>query len=307
MTLREATETLLMDVGEEDGFFPSSVPGLVVMRSSRPTRPQCVLFRPALCLIVQGAKEMTVGETRAIYREGQSLVITADVPTLVHIVEADPERPFVGLGLELDLGAMREIIEQLAETPQTEEERGFGPIVEDTRQSIEDCLTRLIKVSARPSALSVLRSSIMREVYYWLLTGPSGEQITRQARVSGSAKRITDVVHYLRETFTQPIRIDRLAEMVNMSPSSFFQHFKSVTSMTPIQFQKQLRLSEARRLLVMNDVSVAEAAFAVGYESSSQFSREYNRMFGLPPAKDTSFFYDSSPQRPDGPIKGVAT
>lgn len=287
--LKEVTAALLEEVGGGDGLFQTRIPGLIVMRSSEPTRPECMLYRPALCLIVQGAKEMAVGKARAAYREGQSLIVTADVPTLGYIAEASPQYPFIGLGLELEPSGMREVIEQLARTPQPQANRRFELFVGQTSKPIEDCLIRLIRAAERPFAISVLHPSIMREIYYWLLMGPNGDKIAGQFGVSGPTQRIARVVHFLREAFTRPIRIDQLAELANMSTSSFHHHFRSLTSMTPLQFQKQLRLIEARRLLVTNGVSVAEAAFRVGYESASQFSREYRRKFGLPPARDNSY------------------
>ena len=292
IALSTVAEALPEGVEDSSGLFPTQVPGLIVMRASKPTRPQCILYRPTLCLIVQGAKEMAVGESRVTCREGQAVVVTQDMPTLIHVTEATPERPFVGLGLELDLDGMREVIEQLTRSPRSHDD-AFALFVEETSKAIEDCILRLIRAANLPDGLSILRSSIMREVYYWLLTGPNGDMIARQLAVMGSARRIAEVVQYLRQTFTEPIKMDELAQRASMSPSSFYQHFKAVTSVSPLQFQKQLRLTEARRLLLMGGVSVAQAAFQVGYESASQFSREYTRMFGLSPIRETSFFYDN--------------
>ena len=188
------------------------------------------------------------------------------MPTLVHITQARPDRPFVGLGLELDPDGLREVIEQLTRSPRSPDD-AYELFVEDTSKAIEDCMLRLIRATSHPDALSILRSSIMREVYYWLLTGPNGDRIARQLGVMGSARRIAGIVQYLRQTFTEPVKMDELAERAGMSLSSFYQHFKAVTSVSPLQFQKQLRLTEARRLLLMGGVSVAQAAFQVGYES----------------------------------------
>ncbi len=288
--LKEAAQELQKEAGDGDGLFRTRVPGLIVMRSIRPTRPQCIMYRPALCLILQGAKELVTGESGTIFREGQSAIVTADVPTLVHVAEATVGKPFIGLGLELSLNGMREVIEQMPEPIRAREKSISNVLVEETNEFIGDCVVRLIRAAEHPGAIPILHSSIMREIYYWLLVGPNGGRIATQASVSGSAKRIAEVVHHLRTTFTRPIRVDRLAELAKMSPSSFFQHFKAVTALTPLQFQKHLRLAEARRLLVMDGISVAEAAYQVGYESASQFSREYSRMFHVSPARDTSFF-----------------
>ena len=235
---------------------------------------------------------MAVGESRATCREGQAVVVTQDMRTLIHITQARPERPFVGLSLELDPDSMREVVEKLTRTPRAQDD-AFELFVEETSKPIEDCVLRLIRAARHPDALSILHPSIMREVYYWLLTGPNGDRIARQLSVMGSARRIAGVVQYFRQTFTEPVKMDELAEKAGMSPSSFYQHFKAVTSVSPLQFQKQLRLTAARRLLLTGGVSVAQAAFQIGYESASQFSREYARMFGLSPTRDTSFFHNS--------------
>jgi AraC-like DNA-binding protein len=293
-SMSNAADSLLAELEDGDGLFLTKIPGLIVMRATKPTKPQCILYRPALCLILQGEKEMAVADIRNTYREGQSVVITQDMPTLVTITEATPKRPFVGLGLELDSSGMREVIEKLTRSSSERGHDGFELFVEDTSGQIESCVMRLIQAASYPDALSILRQSIMREVYYWLLTGPNGDKIARQLSITGSARRIAAVVHHLRHSFTEPLKMELLAARANMSPSSFYEHFKTVTSVSPLQFQKQLRLTEARRLLLMGGVSVAEASSQVGYESSSQFSREYSRMFGLPPAKDTSFFYDNA-------------
>ncbi len=291
MALRAACDPLFDALGKADGVSPIGVPGLIVMRSSRPTRPQCILYRPALCLIIQGTKEMVAGRHRATYGEGRSVIITSDMPTLLQITEASPDRPFIGLGLELDPGVMRDVIGSMAAPPAGSKEGGLGPLDEETGAPVRDCVARLIQAAEAPDAVAVLHPLIMREICYWLLTGPNGKRIAGQISLSGSAKRIADVVCFIRQAFAKPIRIEQLAALANMSPSSLHQHFRSVTSTSPLQFQKRLRLAEARRLLLTGGIGVAEAAFQVGYESASQFSREYSRLFGLPPAKDTSFFH----------------
>jgi AraC-like DNA-binding protein len=300
MALKEITTDLLRESGGADGFFPTSVPGLIVMRSSVQIRPQCMLFGPAFCLIVQGAKEMAVGETRAAFREGQSLVIASEVPTAVHITEATAERPYLGIGLQLDLADLREVMERLPQPPGAPGDGDFELLIDAISEPIENCIVRLVRAAGRPHALPILYPSIMRELAYWLLTGPNGDKIARQVSGSATSQRIARVVRLLRENFAQPFKIDQLAELANMSPSSFFQHFKSATAMTPLQFQKQIRLLEARRLLIASRLTVAEAANRVGYESASQFSREYSRMFRLPPARDASHPHGAAPSRRAG-------
>ena len=289
MGLKEAADQLLQGQEARDGYFETSVPGLIVMRSSKLTRPECILYRPALCLIVQGAKEIIVGDSRAYYSEGESLVITAEGPTLSQITTASSERPFVGLGLELSIAGMRDMIDELGSAHAPQSGSNFALFVDRTSQEIENCMVRIVQISRLPEAIPLLVPGILREIYYWLLKGANGERIARQICISGAMQRINHVLQHIREAFTQTIRISDLAEIAKMSPASLHQHFKSVTSMTPLQFQKQLRLVQAKHLLLTGGANVTEAAFRVGYESSSQFSREYRRMFGLPPSRDSNF------------------
>ncbi|MEW5420580.1 AraC family transcriptional regulator N-terminal domain-containing protein [Amorphus sp. 3PC139-8] len=292
MSLNETATAVLGEYGGEDGYFTTRIPGLSVMKCSSPTRPQCMMYRPSFCLIVQGAKAVTVGDTRAVYSTGQSMVITADGPTTSHIIEATPERPFIGFGLELNIADMREVIDALGISAAPGQDQVFDLFVSETSAAVADCIGRLVDLAERARGLDILLASVMREVYFRLLTGDDGDRIARQVVILGRADRIARVLHYIRARFDYPISIDELSALANMSPSSLHHHFKAVTSMTPLQFQKQLRLIEARRLLVSEGMNVARAAHQVGYESASQFSREYSRMFGLPPARDTSGFFD---------------
>ncbi|WP_319517847.1 AraC family transcriptional regulator [uncultured Martelella sp.] len=288
MELRNCADMLLQQRGQCDGMFDTAIPGLMLMRHRKPTRPQCILYRPSLCLILQGAKEVTLGQARCSYRQDQSLIVTAEMPTLGHVVEASTARPFIGFGLELDIDELRRVAERLS-LPKTQKSAGdFRLFVQDTEKAVEECLVRLITASDRPAAMTVLRPAIMNEIYYWLLTGPCGHQIARQIALAGAAGRIATAIELIRDAFDRPFAVENLASQVGMSPSSFYTEFKRVTSMTPLQFQKQLRLSEARRLLTGEAATVGSVAFQVGYQSASQFSREYTRMFGLPPARDAA-------------------
>ena len=164
---------------------------------------------------------------------------------------------------------------------------------------VADCVARLIRLLDTPGAVPILYPSIMRELSFWLLTGPSGGRIARLALPSGHAQRIADAINVMREDIARPVRVEELAGAARMSPSSFHKHFKMLTSMTPLQYQKQLRLLEARRLMTADAANVANAAYRVGYESPSQFSREYARMFGAPPKRDVTALRTAAAQRSD--------
>lgn len=194
----------------------------------------------------------------------------------------------MAISLEFDVGMMREVMEQLDKPPKPTGNAGLGIFVENLSQPLADCLVRLTRMLATPSAIPVLYPAIMREICFWLLTGPNGGEVCKLVLPDGQTRRIADAIRLLRDNFAEPVRIEQLAAAARMSPSSFHQHFKTLTSMTPLQYQKQMRLLEARRLMVAGHANVESAAYQVGYESASQFSREYTRMFGTPPKRDVT-------------------
>lgn len=271
-----------------DGFHATALKGLACMRSTSQTLPHSLLYRPQLCLVAQGAKRLTVGDAAFDYRVGQALIIGVELPGSGYVTQASREAPFLGLVLELDIGILREVLEQLDTPPTLDADMEAGVFVDVLASPVADCVTRLIRMLDTPAAIPILYPSVMRELTFWLLTGPSGGRIARLALPSGHAQRIADAIYVMRANLTRPVRVEELAGVARMSPSSFHKHFKTLTSMTPLQYQKQLRLLEARRLMVADAANVATAAYRVGYESASQFSREYARMFGAPPKRDVA-------------------
>ncbi len=270
--------------------FVTAVPGLTLLRSDHEKRPNHLLYKPALCIVVQGAKWTTFGNRRFEYRAGQALVVTVEMPAFATVVEATPTKPYLGVIIEFDLGLMREVMDSLiAEMdtpPRVRGDAGRGVFVTNFDGPLADCALRMVRLLGTPQAISVLYPAIMREICYWLLSGPERGEVIQMALANSHARCVLSAIHCLRERFSEPIRIEELASVAHLSPSAFHRQFKSITSMTPLQYQKQLRLLEARRLMVTEEATVETAAFQVGYESSSQFSREYSRMFGLPPRRD---------------------
>lgn len=280
--LREAAEAFTAPHQPEDGLIATPLADLVFMKCGVQTLPRHVLYKPALCVILSGAKEVTLSDRSLEYSEGKMLVVGIDLPARSGITKA----PYLGMALELDAGIMREVMTQIdmKEAPLTE--GGLGILVNQLGDPVADCLARLIRLFERPEAVPVLYPSLARELYYWLLTGPGADEIRRLVLTTGHTQRIAKAIHALKSNYDQPIRIQDLADTACMSASSFHQHFKALTSMTPLQFQKQLRLLEARRLMTCEAANVTHAAFKVGYESTSQFSREYTRHFGISPKQD---------------------
>ncbi|WP_420139097.1 helix-turn-helix domain-containing protein, partial [Sphingomonas sp.] len=183
-----------------------------------------------------------------------------------------------------------ELIQQLPTSPKPSAAATASIFVGQVDEQLAECLTRLVRLMGNPDAIPVLFPAMMREIHYWLLTGPHGGEIAKLALPETHAERVARAIHFVRDNFNKPLRVEQLAEVARMSPSSFHHHFKTMTSMTPVQYQKQLRLVEARRLMLSDTANVSEAAYHVGYESVSQFSREYTRSFGIAPKRDVMMF-----------------
>ncbi|MEF2072142.1 AraC family transcriptional regulator [Consotaella aegiceratis] len=264
----------------------TAIDGLVILRSNHEKPPSHVIHRPALCSVIQGTKWTAFGAKRFDCHAGQALVVNVEMPASGRVVEASPSKPYLGVIIEFDLGIMQEVMETL-DTPQEQANAtSHSAFITDIDGPLAECMLRAMRLLDTPQAIPVLYPAIMREICYWLLTGPHGAGIARMTLANDHARRVVSAIHVLRNRFAEPIRIDELAAVAQLSPSAFHRQFKTLTSMTPLQYQKQLRLLEARRLLISNALNVETAAYRVGYESPSQFSREYSRMFGASPAKD---------------------
>ena len=268
--------------------FPTAIKGLTLLRSDHPKAPAYIIFKPALCVVVQGAKWAIFGEERLEYRAGQALLVSVEMPALGCVAEASPTEPYLGIVLEFDLACMHEVLEMLDSPPKPGAHPGRGVLISNFGGALAECVGRLVRLLDTPQAIPVLYPSIMREICYWILTGPHGSEALKIALGSHHPQHLLSAIHTLRERFREAVRIDELASIAKMSPSAFHRGFKALTSMTPLQYQKQLRLIEARRLMVSEAITVETAAYDVGYESASQFSREYTRMFGASPKRESA-------------------
>ena len=268
--------------------FATAIKGLSILRSHHERRPNHLIFKPALCIVVQGAKWAIIGDKRFDYRAGQALVVSIEMPAFGTVAEASPSEPYLGVILEFDLAVMREVMAELDTPPKPSDNVGRGVFVTDFDGPLADCALRMVRLLDTLRAVPVLYPAIMREICYWLLTGSHGGEVVKMVLANSHAQRVINAIHTLRDRFAEPVRIDDLAAIAQLSPSAFHRQFKAITSMTPLQYQKQLRLIEARRLIVSDATNVETAAFQVGYESPSQFSREYSRMFGMSPLRDVA-------------------
>lgn len=267
------------------GVAHTPIAGLTTVRATAPSGLDYAISRPLACLVLQGSKHVTMGKQAFAFSAGDSLLITADVPTVSQITRASAAAPYFSLVLELDPA----VIADLAAQMEAQSEADHAPVtVEPTDGEVAEAALRLMRLLERPASVPVLQAQLVREMHYWLLAGRHGPAIRRLGWPNGNAQRVARAVAVLRTEFAQPLPVERLAAVAGMSASSFHQHFRAVTSLSPLQFQKQLRLIEARRLMLSQGVTASSAAFAVGYESVPQFTREYGRMFGRPPVRDTA-------------------
>lgn len=271
-----------------DGLATTKVPGLRMMCVPAPTGPLHSIYRPLVCLILQGAKRMAVGSVETVFGEGASVIVTADVPVIGTVVTASHSEPYLAIAVELDVGLLRELGAEMHSSSAGDPGADVAPLfVQSTDAAALDCALRLMRLLDQPEAIPFLHPGIMRELHYWLLAGQHGVVLRTLARPDSTAGRLAPSIVLLRSEFRSRLPVSRLAEVAAMSVTAFHMRFKQLTQLTPIQFQKRLRLIEARRLLLHEGSSASQAAFEVGYESVSQFTREYARMFGAPPKRDS--------------------
>jgi AraC-like DNA-binding protein len=297
--LQELARSIRLYTEGTDGSdpIPTAIEGLRFLRSNHAGRPGYCLFKPALYMTMQGAKWATFSEKRYKFAAGQSLMVAVDVPSRGTVADASPQNPYLGLELELDFAIMQGVAEEinLAITVSGKPQARGAFVLELDRQLL-DCARRALRLLETPEAIPTLYPGIMREVCYWLLTGPAGAQVSQiMIMANGHDQRIIQAIHTVRDKLRETIHVVDLAIAANMSPATFHRQFKSVTGMTPVQYQKQLRLHEARRLLIFSNATVGSAALDVGYASVSQFSREYARVFGSSPRRDVTTWKRSRP------------
>ena len=297
--LQELARSIRLYTEGTDGSdpIPTAIEGLRFLRSNHAGRPGYCLFKPALYMTMQGAKWATFSEKRYKFAAGQGLMVAVDVPSRGTVADASPQNPYLGLELELDFAIMQGVAEEinLAITVSGKPQARGAFVLKLDRQLL-DCARRALRLLETPEAIPTLYPGIMREVCYWLLTGPAGAQVSQiMIMANGHDQRIIQAIHTVRDKLRETIHVVDLAIAANMSPATFHRQFKSVTGMTPVQYQKQLRLHEARRLLIFSNATVGSAALDVGYASVSQFSREYARVFGSSPRRDVTTWKRSRP------------
>jgi AraC-like DNA-binding protein len=257
-----------------------------VIRHFEPTGLRYAVYRPVLCLVLQGTKLFNTGNQIYEVSAGRSLIVSVDMPIVSHISHASRNEPFLGLALDLDIPLIRDMAGPMEDCQEAASESDPAALVGDIEPALLVCAERAVEMLEQPDEAAKLMPGVLKDIHRWLVAGPRGHAVTRQALPSSHTQRVAKAIDVLRTQFAETLPIERLAMTAGMSQSTFHQHFKAITSLSPLQYQKQIRLLEARRLMVSDGISASRAAFAVGYESVPQFTREYGRLFGAPPRRD---------------------
>jgi AraC-like DNA-binding protein len=270
--------------GRED--CDTAIPDLTFFRRNTPTEPHTCLVPPSIVIAVQGKKQLFVGGVPHLYDSSKFLITSLDLPAQSQVLEASPSRPCLGLALKLDLRVMAELITQYGLSFSSDKSGGMGVAVGTLSENIMNPIERLVELLDEPASIPVLAPLIQKEIHYRLLMSDQAARLWHIIAMGSQSQRIGNAINWLKQNYSSPLRVENLAEKAQMSSSTFHQRFRELTSMSPLQYQKWLRLNEARRLMLNDDYDAATASFEVGYESPSQFNREYSRMFGAPPKRD---------------------
>lgn len=294
MTALEAFRDAISRHTPSDGTFTTALGFVRLIRCSAPTLPMPVIYEPTVCFVAQGRKRAALGETVLHYDPASFLVATVGLPVTGTVIEATLAQPYLSVQLDLDRPELGELALRHARPPAADE-LSQGLRLGAMSPTLLTAVTRLIQLLDTPDDIEALAPLALRELLYRLLTGPMGPTILAMTQADSRQGQIARAIVWIRSHFRESFRIDDVAELAGMSRSTFHEHFKAVTAMSPLEFRNQLRMQEARRLMVSDGLDAARAGFTVGYESPSQFSRDYSRVFGRAPAQDARRLRVSGP------------
>jgi AraC-like DNA-binding protein len=270
----------------EDGSHLTALPGLYLNRASGETLPHHQISMPALCIVAQGSKQVMLGNEKYRYDPAHYLLFSVELPCASKIIEATPDAPYLGLTILLDPALIGELMREVHDASPRKPDSERGLAVSRVDGALLDAVVRLTRLLTTPERIPILAPLTMREILYYLLIGEQGGRLCQIALNNSATQRIANAIDWIKRHYAEPLSIEELAREVHMSASGLHHHFKAVTALSPLQYQKQLRLQEARRLMLVEALDATQAAYRVGYESPSQFSREYGRLFGHPPLRD---------------------
>ena len=274
--------------------WPTPIPRVGLLRAEAPSAGANVLYEPVVCFAAQGRKRLMVADRVFTYDAAHYLVVSVDLPVMAAITEASPEAPYLALRLGLDPALIAAL---LLEVPGADGPRASGIGIGRLEADLLDPVLRLMRLLDRPNDAAVLAPLIEREILYRLLCGPQGPMLRQIALADSRLSQIARAIAWIRENYHRPLRIDALASLTAMSPATLHRHFRAVTALSPLQYQKHVRLHEARRRMLAQEADAQRIGFAVGYDSPSQFSRRYARLFGAPPARDAARLRRADPGR----------
>src|SRR5215468_7824133 len=281
---------------DADGMRATAIPRLFLMRASQLTEPLPSVYEPALCIVAQGRKQVMLADKVYFYGPEQCLVVSVDLPAVGQVIEATPAKPYLCMRLDLDPGQLSALMMELGQgvrRNQRAERLRLGLSISPIAPPLLDAVVRLARLLETPKDIPILAQLIEREILYRLLSGEYGDRLRQIGLADSRLVSVNRAISWLKRNYAEPFRIETIAREARLSPSALHHSFKSVTAMSPLQYQKQLRLQEARRLMLGQAVDAATAGYQVGYESPSQFSREYSRLFGAPPSRDIARLKES--------------
>lgn len=280
--------TLAAEIGKiarNDGDYQTTIPQLMMARRSGRTEPLACMYMLGLAVVAQGSKRVTLNDQVLDYAPGQSLLVTVDLPVVSQVTQADPAQPFLGMLIKLDARALVQLAADMA-LPPLPREQALGLSLAPLEAPLLDAVIRLVRLLQEPQHTERLAPLIEQEIMVRLLAGPHGPHLRHLIAAGSPSHQVAQAIAWLRKHYNRDVLMDELAERAHMSPSTFRAHFRSLTGMSPLQYQKQLRLQEARQLMLTQALDASSTAIRVGYESVSQFNREYSRHFGAPPQRD---------------------
>lgn len=288
MTLQELARSVDHFAGEHAETVKgreTGIAGLFVHRQTRPSPFEATVYNPVICLNLQGRKEVTCGDRTLAFGAGQSLIVSHDVPVMARVTEASAQHPYLAIIVALDIAIIQSLCDEVGE-PVLDRRQASTLTANTTDGRIIEAIARYFALASDPLEAKVMQPLILREIHFRLLTASHGGMLRQLMQRDSHASRISRAIGRIRSGYRAPLAVASLAAEAGMSPSSFHEHFRQVTGTTPLQYQKDLRLMEARRLISLGGFAVSAAAYEVGYESATQFSREYSRKFGTPPRND---------------------
>lgn len=272
----------------EPGRYPTAIEGFMISRRHDAKELENCVYKPLVAVVLQGSKRSVIGSEEYRYGENHCLVIGVDLPSANHVLDASPEKPFLAVTLDLDKYLITQLSAEIPPSSRFENGSYKGMAVAEVDPDVLDAFLRLAELLDKPEQIPVLAPLLIREIHYRLLVGPQGERLRMINTLGTQSNQIANSITWLRENYKEPLQVDELARKVNMATSTFHRHFRQVTTLSPLQFQKRMRLFEAQRRMLVEHEDASIAGLSVGYESATQFNREYKRMFGEPPHRHVS-------------------